>query len=59
MMTPVASVSEDAGRLDIVFAGLTIAVPPDERYEAWQVRADNGLLMVCVPGGDVAIWKPE
>lgn len=32
-----------------------IMVKPHERYEAWQLRTSN-LLIVCIPGGDVAIW---
>ena len=59
LMKPVLSVSESDGQLDVVFDSLTISVPRDDDYEAWQVRADDGLLIVCAPGGELAVWLPE
>jgi hypothetical protein len=56
---PLESGSVDVdGTLRLVFAsGATIAVPPDEHGEAWQVNGPD-YLVVCVPGssGDLAIW---
>ena len=59
LMKPVLSVSDSDGQLDVVFDSLTISVPRDDNYEAWQVRADDGLMIVCVPGGELAVWLPE
>jgi Family of unknown function (DUF6188) len=45
------------GVLDLAFDnGLSLAVNPDAEFEAWQVRKSAGLL-VCTPGGDIAIWS--
>ena len=47
------------GQLIISFeTGLTLKVDPDQRYESWQISSDDGLLIVCTPGGDLAIWYP-
>jgi hypothetical protein len=41
------------GQLVISFeTGLTLKVNPDQRYESWQISSDDGLLIVCTPGGD-------
>lgn len=58
LMKPVRSVSEYVGQLTVVFDSLTITVPRDDTYEAWQVRAGNGMMIVCVPGGELAVWLP-
>ena len=59
LMQPVRSVVEHDGQLSVVFDSATITVPRDDDYEAWQVRADDGTLIVCVPGGELAVWLPE
>ena len=47
------------GQLAISFAtGLTLKVDPDQHYESWQISSDDGLLIVCTPGGNLAIWYP-
>ena len=47
------------GQLIISFeTGLTLKVDPDQRYESWQISSDDGLLIVCTPGGDLTIWYP-
>jgi hypothetical protein len=58
LMKPVRSVNEHQGQLTVAFDSLTITVPRDDDYEAWQIRADNGLMIVCVPGGELAVWLP-
>jgi hypothetical protein len=36
--------------------GLAVHVPPNPRYEAWEVEADEWFKMVCMPGGEFAAW---
>lgn len=45
------------GALSISFTdGTAIHVEPDPRYEAWTFNGPNGLLIVALPGGGLAIW---
>lgn len=49
-----------AGRLEIVFRdGTTLTVQPDPDYEAWEVTSAGGGLVVCCPGGGLAVWQAE
>ena len=59
LMQPVRSVVEYDGQLSVVFDSMTITVPRDDDYEAWQIRADDGMMIVCIPGGELAVWLPE
>ncbi len=43
----------------IVSNGIQISVPSDPNYEAWTLSGSRGLLIVCEPGGTLAVWKPE
>jgi hypothetical protein len=53
-----ATIADD-GQLTLRFAeGTSLTVRPDDKYEAWQLSDDTGLLIVCMPGGDLAIWLP-
>ncbi|MEU8663636.1 DUF6188 family protein [Actinoplanes philippinensis] len=57
---PVTAAAVDPyGTLTVTFGDADLVVPNDEMYEAWQIRSDQGLLVVSMPGGDLAIWKPE
>jgi hypothetical protein len=40
------------GRTELHCAG-----HPD--YEAWNLSGPNGVLVVCAPGGDLAVWSAE
>lgn len=45
------------GHLEVVFSeDYRIDVPPDDQYEAWDLNATGGLHIVCMPGGELAIW---
>jgi hypothetical protein len=45
------------GRLHLAFdGGWSIEVPPGTDYEPWTLNGPDGLLLVSVPGGDLAIW---
>lgn len=47
------------GQLIISFeTGLTLKADPDQHYESWQISSDDGLLIVCTPGGHLTIWYP-
>jgi hypothetical protein len=40
--------------------GARLRVLPHESYEAWNLSGEGGLMMVCMPGGEVAVWStPE
>jgi hypothetical protein len=44
------------GTLDVTLEGdVTVSVPSDEGYEAWEVRTEVEYL-VCAPGGHVSRW---
>jgi hypothetical protein len=45
---------DDALRLGVGPSELMVRPHPD--FEAWQLRSTNGLLVVCMPGGGLAIW---
>lgn len=50
--------ADDAGALHVRFSdGTRLEVPPDEAYEAWNVSGPNGALVVCTPGGKLAVWS--
>jgi hypothetical protein len=45
------------GRLVLTFEpAWTIDVPAGHQYEAWTLNGPDGLLLVSMPGGDVAVW---
>jgi hypothetical protein len=47
------------GRLRLTFDNdLHLEVAPHRQWEAWQISSDDGLLIVCTPGGDLTIWYP-
>lgn len=54
-----AAVVDPRGTLTVAFGNASLVVPPDEMYEAWQMRSDEGSLIVSTPGGDLAVWLPE
>jgi hypothetical protein len=48
------------GHLEIAFSdGSKLGVPADEGYEAWELVGPGGLRTVSLPGGDIAVWRPE
>lgn len=52
--------AHEDGRLELRFAdGGTIEVPAGERYEAWNLTGPEGVLVVSVPGGELAIWTAD
>ncbi|MBF6193215.1 DUF6188 family protein [Nocardia sp. CDC186] len=53
-----SSSAEDGSGLIVVFeSGARIHVPVDEEYEAWGVVGPGGYRVICMPGGELAIWS--
>ncbi|MHB0999695.1 MAG: DUF6188 family protein [Armatimonadota bacterium] len=45
------------GQLSIIISDeISLSVFPDISYEAWEVSISNGIRIVCMPGGTLAIW---
>jgi hypothetical protein len=45
------------GALVVSFSDNTrLKVRPNATYEAWEFNASTGLKVVCMPGGELAIW---
>jgi Family of unknown function (DUF6188) len=48
------------GRLEMVFGGdLALRVAIGEDYEAWNLVGLDGLRIVSLPGGELAVWSPR
>jgi hypothetical protein len=48
------------GRLELRFAeGERLHVPAGEKFEPWTLVGPAELRLVSMPGGDLAVWKPE
>lgn len=51
--------AEKTGRLELkIDGGFGIVVSPGP-WEAWQLRGDDGLHILCPVGGNLAIWEPD
>lgn len=49
----------DRSTLSITFGGAdqrTLSAVADDHYEAWELAGPGGERLVCLPGGDLAIW---
>ncbi|MFI6867602.1 DUF6188 family protein [Nocardia sp. NPDC050406] len=38
-------------------SGAAIHIPVDQHYEAWGVVGPGGYRVICMPGGELAIWS--
>lgn len=48
------------GRLEIALSdGVRVLVNGDDDHEPWTVVGPGGLRVVSMPGGELAIWKPD
>lgn len=55
--TVLSAVAFKSGALRFVFSGAhRLEVAPDAEYEAWTVTGPDGMLVVCQPGGGLAVW---
>jgi hypothetical protein len=47
------------GRLEIEFTSRDkLLTNANANYEAWGIVGDRGLRIHCMPGGELAVWKP-
>ena len=52
-----ASIAAD-GTLHIQFSDqMSIRVPSLFDYEAWELHHDDGRMLICMPGGNIAVWS--
>lgn len=51
-----AAVADD-GTLALEIGDAVVTVPPSAEYEAWNYVADDGRRVVCMPGGELAVWS--
>lgn len=52
-----AARATDAGELRIAFgSGSELSVGVDVDFESWAVAGPGGLLIVCLAGGELAVW---
>ena len=48
----------NCGRLEITFSdGMILRVDSNPQFEAWEAVGSNGMRVVAVPGGELAIWQ--
>ena len=53
------AVAFDDGRLDVTLAGgYQMHMPAGDKYESWTLTGSNGLRIVSMPDGQLAIWQP-
>ncbi len=45
------------GSLSLTIGATHLHVPVSQEFEAWQLRQDNGVFIVSMPGGGIAIWS--
>ena len=46
-------------RVDALDGPVGIDVAPNPAYEAWTLSNEDGSMIVCVPGGELARWGPH
>ncbi len=48
------------GTVEVRFTdGSTLTAAPNPNYESWHITGAGGLLIVCTPGGELAVWLPK
>jgi hypothetical protein len=53
-------VAEAGGAGDLVIefeSGMKLAVRPNDDYEAWGLVGREGRRIICMPGGEIAVWS--
>lgn len=49
---------EGSGALRLVCGSEQVVVAADPAHEAWEIRAMDGGLLACLPGGAISLWTP-
>jgi hypothetical protein len=56
--TVTSSAAEESGALTIdLSGGISLRVEPHEIYEAWTIAGPGGKKIVCMAGGELAVWS--
>jgi hypothetical protein len=56
--TVLSSVAFKSGALRLVFdTGMHLNVTPHPEYEAWGAHGPGSLVLICQPGGGIAVWQ--
>ncbi|WP_203816976.1 DUF6188 family protein [Paractinoplanes ferrugineus] len=49
--------ARETGELEVTFgSGSQLLVAPDPDFESWALVGPAGLLLVCLAGGELAVW---
>jgi len=54
---PITAFSIDHGTLSLDVGDAHLRAAPDPTFEAWNVAGPDKQLVVCMPGGELAIWS--
>ncbi|GAA2794694.1 hypothetical protein GCM10010452_23720 [Crossiella cryophila] len=54
-----AAAANESGLLLIEFDDAVLRVEPDENYEAWSFAGPDGDKVICLPGGELAVWAAQ
>jgi uncharacterized protein DUF6188 len=58
--TVTEATTDKSGTLHVAFDNnARLRIDPDTSYEAWTVSGPHGMLVVCMPGGELAIWDEK
>ncbi len=53
-----SAIARQDGSLEVNFTdGSVLNVPVDAEYEAWEASADDGFMVVSLPGGGLSVWS--
>ena len=53
----VLAATEHGGDLAVTFDRARLDVPANERHEAWNIHFPGRQFIVCMPGGELAVWS--
>lgn len=48
---------DEAGTLTLVLGAVTLTCSSDHAYESWTVTSDRGGPVICLPGGELAVFE--
>jgi hypothetical protein len=50
---------DERGTLALTIGEVTVRAVADGDYESWYINGPDDIRVVCLPGGDLAIWGPR